>query len=179
MNRYLAIAFGIFLAFSSVALYFHFKPDPMPPGIHLPANPAPELMREETVPVLVAEPIQVYRPAVKAKLKLPPAVQADAKQHVVASTRTPADERPHTVTTTLDTSTGEFTSHDRADPLPWLAVNTKTEIGLFYGLKGGEQVIRLQGQQDLLQIKAVRVGATATLDSDGEAFVGVGAWARW
>lgn len=179
MNRWLFVALWIFASWTAVLLYFTFKPDPAPPGIHLPATPAPELKREETIPVLVAEPIQVYKPAVKAKLKLPPAVQADARQHVVASTRTPNDERRHTVTTVLDTGTGRFATYDRAEALPWLAVSTKTEVGLFYGLRGGDQIIRLQGQQELLQVKAVRVGAIATLDSDGETFVGVGAWARW
>jgi hypothetical protein len=179
MNRYGAIALVLFATFGAVVLYFHFKPAPAAPGIHLPATPAPELKREETIPVLVFEPVQVYKPAVKQKLKLPPAVQADANQHVVASTRTPNDERPHTVTTVLDTSTGKFETYDRAEPLPWLAVSTKSQVGLFYGLKRGDPVIRLQGQQELLQIKAVRIGATATLDGDGETFVGVGAWARW
>lgn len=179
MNRYALTALGVFLAFGATALYFHFKPDPAPPGIHMPATPAPELKREETIPVQVAEPIRVYKPAVKKKLKLPPAVQADAGQHVVASTKTANDERQHTVTTTLNTSTGEFTSYDRAEPLPWLAVNTKSQVGIYYGLKRGEQITRLEGRQELLQIKAVHIGATATLDSDGETFVGIGAWARW
>lgn len=178
MNRYAITALGLFIGITGVSLYFHFKPDPAPPGIHMPATPAPEIRLEETVPIII-DFVKVYKPAVKKKLKLPPAVQSDAKQHVVASTKTPNDERPHTVTTVLDTSTGEFTSYDRAEPLPWLAVSTKTQIGLFFGLKGGDQVIRLQGQQELLQIKAMRVGATATLDSDGETFIGVGAWARF
>lgn len=178
MNRYAALALGIALAFGAAVMYFAFKPDPAPPGIHLPATAAPELKREETVPVAVAS-VQVYKPAVKKKLKLPPAVQADPEQHVVASTRTPNDERPHTVTTLVNTATGEFTSYDRAEPLPWLAVSSKTQIGAYYGLRGREQIIRLQAQQELLQVKAVRLGATATLDSDGQAFVGVGAWARW
>lgn len=160
------------------ALYFHFKPAPSPPGVHMPATPAPEVKREETVPIDVTS-VNVYKPAVKKKLKLPPAVQADPKQHVVAATRTPNDEREHTVTTTLDTTTGKFTTYDRAEPLPWMAVATKTQVGLYYGLRGSDTILRLQAQQELLQIKAVRLGATATLDSDGQSFIGLGAWARW
>lgn len=178
MNRYVAIVVGLLVLFWGAWLYFLFKPAPAPPGVHIPATQAPEVKGETTVPVAVAS-VQVYKPAVKKKLKLPPAVQADPKQHVVASTRTPNDERRHTVTTMLDTATGAFTTYDRAEPLPWVAVSTKTQVGLFYGLRGSEQVLRLQAQQDLLQIKAVRLGATATLDSDGVSFVGLGAWARW
>ena len=177
--RLLMVLSLVLAAGLGISLYFHFRPVPMPPGIHMPASPAPELKREETVPVLVAEPVQVYRPAVKKKLKLSKAIVDDAAQHVVASSKTANDERQHTITTTLDTTTGQFTSYDRVEPLPWGAVNTKTEIGLFYGLRGGEPIARLQGQQTLLQIKAVRLGATATLDSDGETFIGIGAWARW
>lgn len=178
MNRYLVLALALFVTIGATALYFRFKPAPMPPGVHMPATPAPELKREETAPLIV-DFVKAYKPAAKKKLKLPPAAQADAALHVVASTRTPSDERSHTVTSVLDTRTGEFTTYDRVEPLPWLAVSTKSQVGMYYGLKRGEQVIRLEGRQELLQIKAVRVGATATLDSDGETFVGVGAWARW
>lgn len=166
----------------AVALYFHFKPDPAPAGVHIPATQATELKRETTVPIAVATPIQVYKPATKAKLKLPPDVQADTKQHVVASTKTPNDERQHTVTTLLDTSTGVFTTYDRVDPLPWVAVNTKTQVGAFYGLKNGETAIRIQAQQELLQIKALHLGVTASADvtrGGVDTFIGVGAWARW
>lgn len=181
MNRYGVLALALFAMIGATALYFHFKPAPMPPGIHMPATPAPELRREETAP-LVVDFVRAYKPAAKKKLKLPPAVQADAEQHVVASTRTPNDERSHTVTTTLNTSTGEFTSYDRAEPLPWMAVSTKSQVGVYYGLKRGEQVIRLEGRQELLQIKALRIEAMASADivsSDVDTFVGIGVSARW
>lgn len=177
MNRYLYIALAMLgLAYSTI--WYNRLPD-APPGIHMPATPSPELRREETIPVQATAPVQVYKPATKKKLKLPKAVVEDATQHVIASTRTANDERQHTITTTLNTSTGAFTSYDRVEPLPWLAVNTKSQVGIYYGLKRGEQITRLEGRQELLQIKAVHIGATATLDSDGETFVGVGAWARW
>lgn len=54
-----ALLLALSLLSGAVVLYFHFKPAPMPPGIHLPATQAPELKREETIPVQVAEPIQV------------------------------------------------------------------------------------------------------------------------
>ena len=163
----------------AAVVYFSFKLNPAPPGIHLPATPAKEVAKEETIPVQVAEPVQVYKPATKAKLKLPKTVVDDAAQHVVASSKTANDERQHTITTTLDTSTGQFTTYDRAEPLPWVAVNTKTQVGLFYGLKDGEKVARLQAQQEFLQVKALHFGAVGSVDSDGSYFVGAGAWARF
>ena len=175
-NTSTAVALGVVVMTAAVVLFP--RPPPAPPGIHVPATPAPELKREETVPVQVAAPVQAYKPPVKKKLKLPPAVQADAAQHVVASTRTPNDERQHTVTTVLDSSTGEFTSYDRAEPLPWVAVNTTTHLAAYYGLKNSEQTLRLQAQQELLRIKALRIEAAASADitrGDVDTFIGVGA----
>ena len=100
----------------------------------------------------------------------------------MASSKVKADDHPHTITTTLDQTTGEFTSYDRTDPLPWVAVDTRTEIGMYYGLKNGEQAVRLEGRQALLQVKALHVGAVASVDvmrGEVDSFVGVGVWARW
>lgn len=172
-------AAGVVLLVLAASVYFAFKPAPAPPGVHMPATPAPEVAKETTIPVHVAAPVQVYKPVVKKKLNLPAHVQADTEQHVVASSKTANDERQHTITTTLDTTTGQFTSYDRAEPLPWIAVNTKTQVGLFYGLKDGEPVARLQAQQEFLQVKALHFGAVGSVDSDGSYFVGAGAWARF
>lgn len=169
-------------AIVGLALYFHFRPELAPTGVHLPATPAPAVDRVGLEPVVVDSPLQVYKPAAKKRLKLPEEIQRAPEKRVAAATRTPADERAHTITTVLDTSTGVFTSHDRAEPLPWVAPSTKTEVGVFYGMKDGERAIRIQGQQELLQVKALRLGAIASVDvgSGGvDSFIGVGAWARW
>jgi len=167
------VAFG-------VAAYLDSKHQPMPAGVHVDATPAPEVGkvgkdRIDCVPVVV------YKPAAKDTLKLPPSA-SEPEKRVVAATRTPADERPHTVTTLLDTSTGKFTSYDRAEPLPWLAPNTKTDVGAFFGYRNGEQAVRIEARQEVLQIKALHLGAVASADigaGDTDTFVGIGAWARW
>jgi hypothetical protein len=172
----------LFLAAAVVVLaYFHFKPAPIPTGVQIEAKPAKEVARVPTVPVPVKQ-VQAYPPAAKKKLDLPKTVQQDAGQHVVASTRTPADERPHTVTTVLDARSGEFHTYDRADPQPWLAVNTRSQVGVLYGYRNGEPAIRIEGHQELLQVKAVHLGAVASADATAgqlDTFVGVGVWARW
>lgn len=171
----------VFVAMA-IMLYFYLKPDPAPAGVHMEAKPAPEVVKVETERVEISTPVRVYKPAAKKKLALPESVQADERKHVIASTKTANDERQHTVTTLIDAGTGESITYDRVDPLPWVAVNTKSELGVYYGLKNGSQAIRLEGKQELFQIKAVHVGATASADSyDGriDTFVGVGAWARW
>ena len=89
------------------------------------------------------------------------------------------DERQHTVTTVINTETGVPETFDRVEPLPWVAVNTKTQVGVFYGVKQGTPVARLQAEQEFLQIKALHFGAIGSLDSDATYFAGVGVWARW
>lgn len=175
------IVLGVVIAIGT-GVYFYFKPEPAPTNVHVEAQDAPQVVRETTVPVVVNKPVQAYRPEVKRKLKLPDAVQANPAQHVVASSRTAPDERQHTITTVLDTGTGEFTTVDRAEPLPWIAVSTKTEVGAFYGVKNGEPAFRVQAQQELLRVKALHIGAVASADmvrGDVDTYVGVGVWARW
>lgn len=162
-------------------IFFQFFRDAGPVGVHVEATPAREVAYVPRVAVPVRH-VQAYAPEAKKKLKLPPAVQYNPDKHVVASTRTPADERPHTVTTVLDATTGDFTTYDRAEPLPWVAVNTKSEAGAFYGYRNGEPALRFQARQELLQVKALHVGAIASADATASAvdgFVGVGVWARW
>lgn len=181
-NRLTALLLAVLGAMLGIGLYFYFKPSPAPVGVHIEAKPAPEVAKIERVPVAIAKPVQVYRPAAKQKLKLPESVQRDEAAHVVASTKTAPDERQHTVTTLIDADTGETTTFDRVDPLPWIAPNTKTDIGAFLGYKGREPAIRLEARQELLQIKAVHLGATASADltpGEVDTFVGVGLWARW
>lgn len=176
-----AVIGGLF-SLALLLLYFHFKPEPAPTGVQMPAKPAPEVSHETTVPIEIKAPVQVYKPAVKKKLKLPEDVQRDESKHVVASTKTADDGRSHTVTTVIDAGTGEATTYDRADPLPWVAVKTTSQVGAFYGMKNGYAAWRVEGHQEFLQIKAVHVGATASVDvynGQTDTFAGVGAWVRW
>lgn len=180
MNRYTIAA--ILLMASALVLVYVYYPDPVPPGVTVDATPAREVAKEETVPLIVSFPVQVYKPAVKRKLKLPPAAIADPDTHVVAASKVKPDDRPHTITTTLDASTGQFTTYDRTDPLPWLAVNTRTEVGAYVGYKGAEPAVRIEGRQTLLQVKALHLGGVAAVDvmrNDVDTFVGVGLWARF
>lgn len=162
-------------------IFFQFFHEAAPVGVHVEAEPAREVARVPRVTVPV-KAVQAYAPAAKKKLKLPPRIQQDERKHVVAASRTPADERPHTVTTVLDSGTGEVTTYDRAEPLPWMAVNTKSEAGAFYGYRNGEPALRVEARQELLQVKALHVGAIASADATAngvDGFVGVGVWARW
>lgn len=158
------------------------KPVDIPPGVTVPAAPASEIKHETPTVTIKPPSIKAYAPGVKGSLKLPAHVVSDDAKHVIASSKTANDERPHTVTTVVDSGTGEVTTYDRTDPLPWLAVNTKSEVGVFYGLKNGEQALRVEGRQELLQVKALHAGVVGTVDATRQGvdgFIGAGVWARW
>lgn len=172
----LAFALAIFAAF---ALGMLGTPKTAPAGTTVIATPAKELRAEPTQAAQPKKGIQVYRKSVKKKLKLPDSVQADEQQQVVSSSKVATDDRPHTVTTTVDLETGKFTTFDRTDPLPWVAVSTHGEAGLAYGIRNGQMIGRVYATQDLIQVKALHVGAMATLDQDGKWFAGLRVGYRW
>lgn len=155
-----------------------------PIGVAVVAKPAAAVAKAPTETVQTA-PVIAYTAPAKRRLRLPDAVQANANQHVLGAASVAADDHPHTVTTVLDASTGQTTTYDVREPLPWMAIDTHGEAGLAYGLKNGVQTVRLEARQGLLDIKAVRIGVTASLDQPlagplgADYFVGLGAWYRW
>lgn len=145
------------------------------------AKPAGEVAGQATVTVPVAS-VQAYPDAVKKKLNVPKPVADDVKKKVVAASKIAASDRPHTVTTLLETGTGQFETYVRSDPLPWVAFTARGGAGVYYGMKNGEQAIRLQVRHDLVQVKAVHAGVIGSIDQAGgktDTFVGVGAEYRW
>lgn len=147
---------------------------------------APIVKGRPKTSVALKKGIEVYKGAtIKKDAKLPDAIQKDEKEQVVASSQVRADLHPQTITTVVDTETGKTQTFTKIDAYPWLAWEPRGSLGLAYGLKyqsfdhGSHQVGRLQGTYDLVRIKAFTVGATATLDTDRDAFVGVAATYRW
>ena len=154
-------------------------------GETVAATPAKEVANLPTVAAPIAGgAVQAYPKAVKRKLKLPKTVVEDESKVVVSSSKVAASERSHTVTTLVDTNTGKAEAYVRADPLPWLAYTTRGSAGTYYGFKRGEQTVRLQVQQDIVQMKALTFGVTASVDRSvatglTDSFIGVGAAYRW
>lgn len=144
-----------------------------------PAKPAPELKLTPTFTVPTA-PVKVYAPVAKKRLKLP---ETKPAEQVIAATRVPSDTRPQTVTTVLDTETGESRSFVKTEPYPWIALEPRGEARLMAGYKldGArvKQTVRLAVGFDAVRVKALTIGVSGSLDSDGDAFVGVGLSYRW
>ena len=151
----------------------------------VPAAAAAEVKDVPMVGITPAAPVKVYAPAAKEKLKLPKEVQDDKSKYVLAASRVAPDDHPHTITTVIDQQTGESQTYDTREPLPWLAVDMHGEAGLLYGVKNGYPAVRFEARQNLLDVKAVKIGIEATADQPttgplrADYFIGVGAWYQW
>ena len=155
---------------------------PQAGGPSIEATPAPEVRSAPSTRVPSA-PVRVYTGDTKAKLKLPPEVIVNPNQQVIAATRVPADPRPQTVTTVIDTATGDSQSYVKVDPYPLFAIEARGEASLAYGLKLRNgiqtQVARAQISYDVVRVKALTVGVVGSADSDGDAFIGARVAYRW
>jgi len=129
--------------------------------------------------------VRTFKPAAKVKAKLPPAVIANPDQQVTGATTVKPTERPVTVTSVIDTKTGETTTFSKPDPYPWLAVESRGEVRFDYGYKASRgkpipmPVGRLSVVHDFVQVKGFHAGVNGALDTDGTTFVGVGVGYRW
>lgn len=149
------------------------------------ARVAPAVTRQPTAKVTIKAPVVAYQGKTKANLKLPDAVQKDEKEQVIAASEVKGDLHPQTVSTVVNTETGQVQTFVKTDPYPWLAIENRGSITMAYGLKyqsfdhASHAVGRLQVGYDVLRVKALTVGITGTLDTDRDAFVGVGISYRW
>lgn len=155
-------------------------------GVHVIAQPAKEVasISKARAPVKNGA-VSVYASQAKIKLDLPKPIMDDQAEQVLASSQVKSDDHPQTITTTINTETGESQTFVRRDPLPWIAWDDHGDLGLYGGLKNGTPTARLEVQQGIFQVKAVHVGVVATVDQPiqgplgADYFVGVGAWYKW
>lgn len=164
--------------------YWVFSHPPVDTTVATIAAPAPAVkkVKKRAVPV---KQVVVYAPEAKANLKLPPAVIASDREQVTGATTVQPSEHRVTVTSVLNTETGETTTYTKPKPLPWFAVESRGEarVDVGYKLKRGipapVQVGRLSIRHDFLQVKGFHAGVNAAIDSDSELFLGIGVGYRW
>lgn len=154
--------------------------------VAVPAAVAPEIKREKPVDIPIkTRTVKAYSAASKIKLGLPSEVLSDDNLRVIQSSRISADEHPQTVTTVLDTETGKSKTYVKQEPLPWLAIDSHGEVGMYYGVKAGASTVRAEIRQNLIQVKSVRIQAIASIDQPingpvrADGFIGFGAVYRW
>lgn len=156
-----------------------------PSEVSVPAVAAPDVKRAPTELVNIRKPVKVFTTKTKTKLKLPDAVVKNPEAHVLSATQVPGSLRPQTITTVLDEKTGESRSFVKADPYPWLAIENRGEVRMAYGYRYSglgqpvKAVGRLSFAYDALRVKALTIGPSGTVDTDGQAFIGVGVSYKW
>lgn len=174
MNKILAI---LMILVAGIVLWM-LKPNPEPVGEWHSAEPDKRL---KDVPKKDITPpkVPVYAGKAKDKLKLPDDVKDDPNKYVLTSTKLPNDTHQQTVTTVIDSETGEVQTFTRREPLPWLAVEQTGEIGIGYGFKNGQKAGHLFAREELLQIKAAHLGAGVHLFTDGTNMVELTMAVKW
>lgn len=182
---------AVAIAIVPVWIWHIFHKDPLPSaGLSVHATPAAEVADTPKVTAVVKAPVKVYKggSTLKKELKLPDVVTSDPAKEVIASSQVKADERPQTITTIINTETGESETFVRRDPLPWLAWDTSGEVGAYVGIKNGQQAVRLQVRQGIVQVKALHLGLIGSVDqamsgagvaNGTDYFIGAGVWAKW
>lgn len=149
-------------------------------GKSIETKAAPAVKNVKKKDLVMKNPLKVYDDKAKPALNLPDEVKADPKKHVASSTQIQADPHPQSVTTIVDEKTGEFTTFTKLDPYPWLAFEPRGSIGMAYGAKyqsfdhGTHVVGRLRAEYELVRVKALKIGIEGTLDTDRDAFIGIG-----
>ena len=156
------LAIGAAVLFFSAWLWHWYTQKPQAPvGVSMPAIVAPEVKGLPAVGIEVKAPLKVYAGSVKTKkkLKLPDVIVQDESKSVIASSKVEADDHDHTITTVINTATGESETLDRRDPLPLIAFTTRGDVMIAGGLNtSGDQVGMVQARQGLLRIKDVTLG---------------------
>ena len=131
----------------------------------------------------ITTPAKVYASSVKKTLGLPKAVQENVAKVVLTATDLPKTKYERTVTTVLDTETGEATQYVETKPLQWFAPASTGSIGSYVGYRNAQPTLRIQATQDLFTVKALTVGAVASVDvttaGHQDTFVGIGARYEW
>ena len=171
------------LALLLAGLWLHFRPQPAPVSVPVIATQSKPV--EHVGTETIQTPLKVYKPEAKKRLNLEKSLQEDASKHVAASSTIKPDNHPHTVSTVIDDKTGDVTTYDTREPLPWIAVDNHGEAGVAYGIRDGQPTVRLELRQNLVDVKAVKLGVQASIDQpmagigSTSYFVGVGLAYRW
>jgi hypothetical protein len=169
---------GAFCVIALVLGYFWLDRESTPTAEFVPTTEFKAVAQVPKV-AIVPKSIQVYGQTAKAKLHLPQVIQDDKNVSVVSATVVAPDDNPLTVTTLINSDTGDTQTLIRREPKPWLALKRTGAIRLDYGFRGVNRVARLSVRQDVLQVKSFYAGVTASFDSDGQVFAGIGFEYRW
>ncbi|MDA8260211.1 MAG: hypothetical protein M0Z99_32035 [Betaproteobacteria bacterium] len=185
-KHYLRLVLGLLVIGALLYAFWFFSRPKVDTTVAVEAPVAPVIAAVPKVDTPVNRGVvRTFKPTAKANLKLPEAVVKNDSQQVTSATIVAPSERRVTVTSVIDAQTGETTAYTKPEPYPWIAVESRGEARLDYGYKLTRGSVtpmpvgRLSVTHNFVQLKALHVGVSAALDTDGAAFVGVGLAYRW
>lgn len=162
----IVIGFVVGLLIGGLVVAYRMQPGPSVPGIV-----AQELAGK--TPVLETLPVKTY-PGTNKNLGVP------TTEKVLTATKIAHTTAPQTITAALDQD-GTTRLYISKDPLPWLGRARKHDLSVIYGRMDQETVTRLQYRLDLIQVKRLNIGLSASANMTGEsrALVGVSLSYSW
>ena len=152
----------------------HFKPTPaIPVGIYTATKDSVAVAGLEKQ-VVAGTRVRALPPAAKQKLGMPQDVQNDPNKHVVDTAQFPITYQPFTAVATYDAQTDEVIITAKNDPLPWLAAESRWYARTGYGVKSrAGKVWQLAVGGNLIQTKALHMGGSVELFTDGDGYAGI------
>ena len=165
--------------FVAILLWNAARDKTVPVGQYHEAQKAPEIKLVPTEQ-LTCKPITVYVPIAKQETQLPPEIANDKDKFVLSADTIKSDRHPQELVTVYDDKTGKVESFTRKTDYPWLQALQTGYVGVGYGFTGRKQSgYSLFAHEDLLAIKALRLGVDAELSTGGSVFAGVSASYGW
>lgn len=144
---------------------------------------APSIVLHDVPQSTITTAVQAYSPKAKHKLGLPKDIQDNEAKVVLTATDLPKSKHERTISTVLDTTTGEAAQYVETKPLKWLDSTRTGSVGLYYGFKNLEPTSRFVVTQDVFTVKALSFGVHASVDVTQagriDTFIGAGARLDW
>lgn len=144
-----------------------------------PAQPASNILAGEETVVQPEINVITFKPAVKRQLKLPRAVQENARQQVTAATRVEPSEGQTEVTAVVDLDTGRTELFAREIERPWMEWTSRNRIGVYLGVnQQGHETVRAMVRHEFARTGPATwaaIGAADLTRTGHGLFIGLGA----
>ena len=164
---------GLAIILCSSLLFSWYKPKAGSQGHYVEAPKEKSVEKIKTVTVPGPERIvTIEKEKVIDKLGLPESIKSDPDKQVIANADIPCDEniKGQSVVAILDTKTGESHIVAKPKPLSLIALESRKEIGIRYGIKStGTPEIDLYGEYDFLRVGALHLGVYGEVNNEAEA----------
>lgn len=191
-TRRAVVGYATAIAVTTIAVILiirNISPEPVRPAEKSAMELPPAQTDWSLLPWLSREPIKpskrVKAPDTVTVVDKPPpelglGALPDTKK-VTGTALLDAEEAKYNISSVMDMYTGDTRIHAVKLPAPVFGLSLHGEVGVYYGYKTTTDAPVVRGflRQDLVRSKDFYAGGLVTLDSDGEAYAGVGARYSW